>query len=302
MSRSFYSHKIIHIKYMLIILILILMNTVLFAGQENNAQASSNHQTNAITSSATEHSTTPIDFDYFMVGMRFYGAYQNAFTDPPLFDNDVSHFAYDLCFEFSYLFKHVLLNINFEYSNFKTKMNFKNTSSGDYSLTVKQKTKVINFTFGYTKRLSKKLVLVLPAIGFGYQDFDNPGTSTKHRSELYYLILSSSLYVGISKIFHIGFILNFKLLLSHNAEYDHPTNGEGKAILNKGLFFDFNVPLTFNISKRFFIKLVPWFEIFHSPAVNATHINIDTGSKVKLAFHKMFLYSGGVNISFGVYF
>jgi len=177
-----------------------------------------------------------------------------------------------------------------------------NTSSGDFDVNEKWNILDLGFTLGYTFQFSDKYLLMFPMVGFQYQNYKNLGGETKHTTRLYCLVLETKFFISLDKIFKIGFNFEFLLLLSNIAYYEHPTNGEGKSIIRKGEFFYFRFPLIINISERFFTTLIPWFGMFHSPRTNAVHTNLDTGDQVSLSYNKMYLFSGGIEILFGVYF
>ncbi len=276
-------------------------NTI-FCGELPKDNNKADNQKKSNLKKKTSKLKSGINPDYLTIGMSFSYVNQNVFAEPPKFDNDAVFFAYELIVEFQYLFKSVLLNINFEYSNFDTEIHFSNTSSGDYSATEKWNKKVLSFILGYSKELSNNLLLIFPAVGFGYGDHQNPSSYSKHRTELYYLIINARFFIKASKAFVIGFNLNFNILLSHVGSYDHPTNGEGTSVLRKGVFFSFKIPMHFNLSRIFFISLTPWISYFHHPASDALHINTGTGTKVNVEYHEIHMFSAGANLSFGVYF
>lgn len=270
--------------------------------QAQNSTANSSGQSGNVQTIAKKKTFPKMNLNYLMAGMGFYAAHQDAYTDPPDFDDDVKFFAYDIVVDFNYIFRHVELHINFEYSNFKTKIHHYKSAAGEYTDYEKWKRKTINFTLGYAVSFSHKYMLVCPAIGFGYKRLDNPGTQTDHESELYYLIFAAKFFINIKHVFTIGFDLEFRLLLSHMAYYEDPTDGQGHTILRKGVYFYFRLPMKINISEVFFISIKPFISIFHSPETNANFIAKETGIEKTIKFHKMFLYKGGVIVSFGVNF
>lgn len=249
-----------------------------------------------------KNNTAGMNFNYLAVGLNLYGMEQIIHDTPGNDENDVKFFGYDFSVEFQYLFRHLIINVTFDIANYNLKMYFNDSHNQSFTEKRKYRRKILNATLGYGKALSEKIFLVIPAVGFGYQDYDNPTRIEDFRCELYYLILNSRLYLKINNYFEIGFDIDFRIILSHIATINYQSFGNSRVILRKGFYFSFKIPMKINLSSRFFFSAIPWIQILKLPHADGILIDLDSGSQFNEAFYKNSLYAGGMKLMFGVYF